>query len=152
MNHEINGRTVADFYLDLCSICDYGRKPELLNACERTIFVTQELECEVNNGGFFQFFDNSSGQFSDEIVEAFIRIGAAKTAKICRKAVAAFGQALPVDWEKRRSLLDRIGDRAEAVLEECDTAFYACEEDLDALNAAYIRDHLEEFTLTVSDL
>lgn len=152
MSHEINGRTVADFYLDLCGICDYGQRPELLNAYQRTIFVTQELENEVNNGGFYQFFDNSSGQFSEEVVEAFLQIGATKTADICKKAVDAFGQALPTDWEERRSLLDRIGDRAESILEECDNAFFEYEEDLDALNAAYISEHIEAFNLSVSDL
>ena len=112
--------------------------------------MTQELENEVNNGGFFQFFDNSSGQFASEIVQAFINIGAEKTAEICRKAVEAFGQELPVDWEERRSLLDQIADAAVAdVLDACDTAFYSYEENLEALNAAYIRKHIEHFDLTI---
>ena len=112
--------------------------------------MTQELENEVNNGGFVQFFDNSSGQFASEIVQAFIKIGAEKTAEICRKAVEAFGQELPVDWEERRSLLDQIADAAVAdVLDACDTAFYSYEENLEALNAAYIRKHIEHFDLTI---
>ncbi len=137
MDNTINGESVNDIYLGLCDVCDYGQNVDSLNEYERTIFVTQELENEVNNGGFFQFFDNSSGQFASEIVQAFINIGAEKTAEICRKAVEAFGQELPVDWEERRSLLDQIADAAVAdVLDACDTAFYSYEENLEALNAA----------------
>ena len=150
MDNTINGESVNDIYLGLCDVCDYGQNVDSLNEYERTIFVTQELENEVNNGGFFQFFDNSSGQFASEIVQAFIKIGAEKTAEICRKAVEAFGQELPVDWEERRSLLDQIADAAVAdVLDACDTAFYSYEENLEALNAAYIRKHIEHFDLTI---
>lgn len=150
MDNTINGESVNDIYLGLCDVCDYGQNVDSLNEYERTIFVTQELENEVNNGGFFQFFDNSSGQFASEIVQAFIKIGAEKTAEICRKAVEAFGQELPVDWEERRSLLDQITDAAVAgVLDACDTAFYSYEENLEALNAAYIRKHIEHFDLTI---
>ena len=150
MDNTINGESVNDIYLGLCDVCDYGQNVDSLNEYERTIFVTQELENEVNNGGFFQFFDNSSGQFASEIVQAFIKIGAEKTAEICRKAVEAFGQELPVDWEERRSLLDQIANAAVAdVLDACDTAFYSYEENLEALNAAYIRKHIEHFDLTI---
>lgn len=152
MDQIIDGKTVLDIYLELCDTCDYGQNPELLNEYERTVFVTQELVNEVNNGGFMQFFDNSSGQFAGEIVETLLRIGAPKTAAICKKALSVFDQPLPADWEERRALLDEIGDEAGDVLGECDDAFYADEEDLVALNEAYIRDHIEMFTRTIDDL
>ena len=88
MDNTINGESVNDIYLGLCDVCDYGQNVDSLNEYERTIFVTQELENEVNNGGFFQFFDNSSGQFASEIVQAFINIGAEKTAEICYNSSA----------------------------------------------------------------
>ncbi|MBQ6116244.1 MAG: DMP19 family protein [Oscillospiraceae bacterium] len=152
MDNRINGESVNDIYIGLCNICDYGQQPDLLNPYERTIFVTQELEMEVNNGGFWQFFDNSSGQFSNEIVDAFTKIGAYKTAEICRKAVSAFGQDLPVDWEERRTFLDNVPDSAASVLDECDDAFFAYEEDLETLNASYIKKHIEHFTLTIENI
>lgn len=148
MDNTIHGESVNDIYMGLCTLCDYGQNVSVLNEYERTIIATQELENEVNNGGFAQFFDNSSGQFAGEIVQAFMAIGAVKTADICRKAVAAFPQELPVDWEARRTLLDEIeDDEVDEILSACDDAFYAYEEDLEALNAAYIRKHWEHFSL-----
>lgn len=153
MDKTINGENVNDIYLGLCNICDYGQNIDLLNAYERTIFITQELENEVNNGGFSQFFDNSSGQFAYEIVQAFSIIGAVKTAEICAKAVGAFKHKLPTDWEERRALLDKIEDEGVAsILEACDNAFYECEEDLESLNAEYIRNNIEHFNFSILDI
>lgn len=48
-----------------------GNNIEKLNEHERVFFITQTLEHEVNNGGFSQSFCNSSGDFSNELVDAF---------------------------------------------------------------------------------
>ena len=98
MGFEIDINTVIDIFTELIDRFDEG-EPDLnaLNEYERTIFVTQALESEVNNGGFIQFFDNACGAFADETVPAFKRIGAEKTASICEKALEALGQALPTN-------------------------------------------------------
>jgi hypothetical protein len=107
------------------------------------LYLTQIVEEEVNNGGFSQFFYNSCGDFACEIVDAFTKIGALKTAKICQKAVAVFGDTVPVDRERRQALMEN--PRFEKVFEKCDDAFYEYEDDLEALNAAYILNHRQYF-------
>ena len=151
MDFEIDINTVIDIFTELVDRFDEG-EPDLdaLNEYERTLFVTQALESEVNNGGFFQFFDNASGALADEIVPAFKRIGAGKTAAICKKALKALGQELPKNWEERRALLDRIvDDRVGELLEACDDAFYEYPDDLEALNVAYVRKNAEHFDLMI---
>ncbi len=127
--------------------CNYGEIIDILNAGERIFYITQICEQEVNNGGFSQFFYNSSGRFSNEIVQAFISIGAVKTAKICEKALSALGEALPTDDAQRQSVLEAKlnNHKTEAVLEACDEAFYEYNDDLTALNQAYIMKHKESF-------
>ena len=59
MDFEINMDTVIDIFTEL--VDRFGEEdPDLntLNEYERTIFVTQALESEVNNGGFIQLIDN----------------------------------------------------------------------------------------------
>ena len=58
---------VIDMWSAICEKCNYGDSIEKLNEYERVLFVTQTLEQEVNNGGFSQFFYNSSGNFSNEL-------------------------------------------------------------------------------------
>ena len=151
MEFEVDINTVIDIYTELCERFDDGEaEQDSLNEYELTIYVTQTLESEVNNGGFIQFFDNAGGAFADEIVPAFKRIGARKTASICKKALQTLGQGLPKDWEERRALLDRIvDDRVGELLEACDEAFYEYPDDLEALNAAYVRKNAKHFDLMI---
>ena len=119
--------------------CNYGKDIGILNEYERIFFVAQELGCEVNNGGFEQFFYNSSGDFAGEIVSAFTKLGALKTAGICQKALDAFGVKLPSNRDDREELLDKIlNEKISAILDECDDKFYEYEEDLVNLNYEYI--------------
>lgn len=127
--------------------CQFGIKMEKLSHPERVFFITQNVEIEVNNGGFSQFFYNSTGDFSAETVQAFLAIGAEKTAAICQRALDAVGQPLPVNRAERIELLEKIesGALAEA-LDSCDNAFYSCEEDLNALTDAYVMKNKADFT------
>ena len=58
---------------------------------ERIVLAVEALEREVNNGGYHQFFTNSSREFAPTIVAALQRIGCKKTATITRKAIKALG-------------------------------------------------------------
>ena len=136
---------VMDMYNEICIKCEYGDAIEKLNEYERTFFVTQILEQEVNNGGFSQFFYNSSGEFANEIVDAFTKIGALKTAEICKKSLSVFNGVVPIDREERENLLEEL--ECDDVLNECDDDFYNYEDDLEELNYAYIMQHKEFFDL-----
>src|SRR5262245_64943750 len=62
------------------------------------------LESEVNNGGFHQFFFNSSGEIVPETLEALAAIGAPKTRSLLERAVTiAFPGGYPKDVEEVRS-------------------------------------------------
>lgn len=119
----------------VCKKCQYGDLLMALSGPERVFYVTQSLEMEVNNGGFSQFFFNSSGDLLGELVQAFTEIGANHTAELCKKALAVFGREVPADREKRQALVE---DLESDILEECDNAFFEYAEDLNALNYAYI--------------
>src|SRR5262245_58922382 len=69
----------------------------------RVFTAVYELEAEVNNGGFVQFFSNSTGAMWDAIEPALLAIGAKKMAKIAAAAVALFpGGPPPASISKRR--------------------------------------------------
>ena len=134
---------VIYMYTTVCKKCDYGNAMERLNAHERIFFVVQVLEQEVNNGGFAQFFSNSSGNLANEVVDAFTQIGAPKTAEICKRALAIFHGSVPTDPDEREKLLDSLN--CDDVLSACDDSFYDYEEDLEALNRAFIMKYREFF-------
>ena len=124
-----------------------GNDMSVLSEAERIFYITQTLEMEVNNGGFSQFFYNSGGNFSNELVRAFTAIGANATAAICQKAVAAFGRDIPVDRDEREEMLDELeSEEIDEILEECDGAFYDYEDDLNELNYNFVMKNKESFT------
>ena len=134
---------VVDMCDAVCEKCKYGDDIEKLSEHERVFYVTQILEQEVNNGGFSQFFFNSSGDFSNELVDAFTKIGALKTVEICKKALAVFNGNVPTDRDEREELLDSLD--CDDVLSECDDEFYEYEDNLEELNYTYIIEHRSSF-------
>lgn len=125
----------------------YGEEMSVLSDEERIFYITQTLEMEVNNGGFSQFFYNSSGDFSNELVGAFTAIGANTTAAICQKAIDAFGRDIPVDRDERQKMLDEMeSDELDEILEECDDEFFAYEDDLNELNYKFVMNNKEQFS------
>ena len=69
---KIDNETTAIIELDtkLNEISNYGEDIERLNESQKTVLIVENLEREINNGGFNQFFFNSSGDFSHETVIA----------------------------------------------------------------------------------
>ena len=124
----------------------YGEDMSALSEAERIFYITQTLEMEVNNGGFSQFFYNSSGNFSNELVGAFTAIGANATAAICQKVISAFGRDIPVDRDEREEMLDGLeSDEFDEILEECDNAFFDYEDNLNELNYNFVMKNKEFF-------
>jgi hypothetical protein len=101
------------------------------------------LEAEVNNGGFHQYYFNSSGELAIATVTALTSIGAPRTASLLMAANAEFpGSLPPVDRERRQRELDAMVDTVRFnALEE---AFYQGDEDLTALLAMHFRNSKNE--------
>jgi hypothetical protein len=131
----------------LCKKCNYGEDIEKLSDAEKTFYFCTQLESEVNNGGFSQYFYNSSGDFANEALSSLNAIGANKTADIYRKAFTALGGELPSDRNKREKLLDKLlTDSVSEILSDCDTAFYQYADNLEELNYQYIISNKEQFS------
>ena len=104
------------------------------------------VESEVNNGGFAQYFFNSSSETAGFVVEALQTIGAPLTADICKRAIGtAFPGGLPKSPEAIGSAAADFSDEMEAELDALDREFYRYPHDLTELLFAYVSRHPEEF-------
>jgi len=100
-----------DSYLNEKS--EYGEKIEKLNSSQQTFFFIENLAREINNGGFNQFYFNSTGDFSQETVTALLEIGANKTAEIVKRANSEFKNGIvPKDRTERQNELELIEEKA----------------------------------------
>jgi hypothetical protein len=119
--------------------------PDTLTECEKNIVYIEELEREVNNGGFNQYFFNSSGDFALETIGALKIIGSKTFLEIVQEAVDKFpGKIVPKDRGERQKLLANIDENIE-LWEELDNRFYEYEEDIYELMIRYIRKNINEF-------
>ena len=127
-------------------LCSYGDDMNKLTEEQKIFYYNQCLEREINNGGFNQYFFNSSGDFAHFTVQSLHSIGANKTVDILQKAIDQFpSQKVPQDRTVRQEILEEIQEAADPIWEELDQKFYAYEDDLNALNIQFIRKHKEKF-------
>ncbi len=104
-----------------------------LDEAERAFLRVWELEAEINNGGFDQYFFNSSGDHCLETKESLIRIGAQKTAEILADAMFLFPDGEPSkDQTKRQNQLKEVSPDSDR-FESHDQRFLAYEEDVSGL-------------------
>lgn len=96
-----------------------------LSVAERVILSVEAIEREVNNGGFNQFFVNSSHKFAPYIVESFRSIGCPQTAELCQKAIDLLNVKDLFDFD---ALEDAACDADDALMEQfhaLDDIYYA---------------------------
>ena len=110
-----------------------------LSEPDRELATLWGLEADVNNGGFDQYFFNSSGDQAFFAEIALRLIGANKMADIVSKAVAVFGPAgVPRDRKARQEMLEQLRDASADLWDDLDRQFYAYPNDISALVERYL--------------
>jgi hypothetical protein len=116
-----------------------------LNEFEKTFIYLDVLEDSVTNGGFIQFFFNSSGQFTHEVFQAYLAIKAENTVDILTKAIYLF-PVIPVPKNLRiRQQILMEKDTNIDLWDELDTQFYKYEDNIISLTLAYVRNNIAHF-------
>jgi hypothetical protein len=120
-----------------------GMKFESQSVPQRVFSSIWAVESEVNNGGFCQYFRNSSAQTAAFVVQALEIVGAPRTADICRRAIAvAFPAGLP---ETPEAISAVAAEFAVGALDGLDSDFMEYPHDLTELLFAYVSVHPEAF-------
>jgi hypothetical protein len=71
----------------------------------RTLLAAHWCQSEIRNGGFHQFFSNSTGVLAPEAASAFYDIGMPLAGKTIEEAMAWFGDSYPRDRAARQAQL-----------------------------------------------
>ena len=113
---------------------------------ERTILAVRALDREVNNGGYHQFFCNSSKRFAPEIVQSLSRIGCRRTAKITQRAINAL-RAAPLTVARIEAAMRKTNEERDRELERCDERFYRTPQGIPCRLYAFIKAKSERIKL-----
>ena len=107
-----------------------------MGSSEISILV-KELEDQVNNGGFHQFFFNSSGDRTAETISALDAIGAHAVAGLLKHAAGMFpGGFPPKDRQARIQILRTYFPKTDE-FRDLDDEFFAYPDDIASLLANY---------------
>lgn len=118
------------------------------NKAKQAIYMIWELEMEVNNGGFNQFYFNSSGKFYKHLPDALILVGANKYANLCKQANETFEKENPKITQHQDGTIEGFSKSYENnPLNKFDDEFYDLyeSEDLEQLQVDFIRKNKMEF-------
>jgi hypothetical protein len=77
----------------------------------RTLLAVHWCQSEVCNGGFHQFFWNSTGILAPEATDSFRSIGMPQTALLVKQAMQWFGEPYPRQRKVRKQQLDAFTDK-----------------------------------------
>jgi glutathionyl-hydroquinone reductase len=106
-------------------LCDTKAEFMQLAPKIQVAYCLHRLEAEVNNGGFHQFFSNSTGEYVTETIHALAEIGALKTVELLERAVSiGFPAGYPNDASQYESAV---------------TDFAAAVDELDALDQEFFK-------------
>ena len=113
---------------------------DALSEPQKVFRVIWELEAEVNNGGFLQYLENSSGQLAAHAAEALRAIGA----NVMADVVAGADACSPDDGVRAAAVAALPPDRRES-LDALDRAFLGYPENLTVLLHAHVALHPGDF-------
>lgn len=137
-------------YIDVKVGKNYHNQYQIVTSMSKgfqAIYTTWWVEAEVNNGGFDQYFFNSTQQFALEALEGFIEIGAVRNATLMGKAIQIAIRKVP-EMKKYREegALDAFSETYKTTeLTQLDDEFFEYPEDLSRLRIDYIRRNLDLF-------
>jgi len=74
----------------------------------KLLYAATYADSDISNGGFFQFFHNSTGAIAPEAVEGLRLVGLHESAALLLKAMEFFGDSYPRDRLARRAALEAL--------------------------------------------
>lgn len=124
---------------------DFGRVDfAAQGVAQKTFSAIWELESQVNNGGFDQYFRNSDSDIIAYAPVALQQIGAHACAEIVKAAISTISP-IPAENDARIDALDAALEVGEEMLEEHDSQFYSYPDDLTELLFAFVAKNPSEF-------
>jgi len=130
---------------------DYTKEYETVmswNKSRQAIFMIWWLEAEVNNGGFNQYYSNSSGQYHKQLPDALRLVGAIKFAGLAEKTNEIYKKEYEKITKHQDGTLEGFSKSYENnPLNDQDDKFYALykDENLQQIQIEYIRKHKKDF-------
>ena len=112
---------------------------DLIPTPYREIYLINNLNFDVANGGFTQWLRNICGRYSTETITALEVVGAKRTADILQAAIAALPNGnLPKDDQERNNMIDLIERKFADEWRKVGDVISEWPDDIDSLLRAFV--------------
>jgi hypothetical protein len=118
------------------------------NKSRQAIFMIMLFEAEVSNGGYNQFYYNSSGEFYKQLPSALKLVGANKLSNLTQRANEVYYKEKSNIRERQDGTIEGFFDSYEDnPLNKFDDEFFKLyeKENLQSIQIAYVRAHKTDF-------
>ena len=142
----LTGRWSRRFWHEFTTPYEPDPRLDMLTPGQRSVYALKWLEAEVCNGGFAQYFTNSTGFLWPEAVAGAEIVGVPELSDLLRRAARPLGEPYPRERARRESLFDLLPDTYDDFWVSLDDRF---DELIDGTTRAmldYIERHPEEFS------
>jgi hypothetical protein len=103
-------------------------------------------DAEVNNGGWAQYFLNSSGNQWKDAQAGLEAMGFKERLAIFKEAISLFGEAGPPEGRRaRHDALSKAYKKKEAVFEKLDSSYYKCTEQVEVFAGRFVLENPDSF-------
>lgn len=124
-----------------------------LSPSERALWYAWEVDCEVNNGGFNQYFFNHATRPTEPVVEAYALLGADSHKEVFLEAIRDYqyvvrshDAAMKEARDDASTLLQNFSETyRDNPLKEVDSRYYSIVPKVEDILCDYIRAHADEF-------
>ena len=117
-----------------------------LSQAEQFAYAIHEMICQVNTGGFAQFFDSGSVECAIILVPALEAVGSINALAITREAIERFGKPKSLSLPSLEKHFARITRKGEDKLwDDLDDAFYELDENIEMITLNFIQSNIQSF-------
>lgn len=142
-------RVILDYVFDRIDRSPEAKRDAVLSlpSAFRTVYLSWLVEAEVLNGGFNQYFWNSSSDFADLTPAALTEIGSPEAARIMRQAIVTANAEWPITsrFREEGTVEAFIESYKHTRLNDYDGPFTSLAERFPALRLRYIRANEQAF-------
>ncbi|QKF61478.1 DMP19 family protein [Campylobacter curvus] len=105
----------------------YERTLQPFSREQRYVFTTEWLIAEVSNGGFEQFFDNSTGIVLKDALEGLKQMDCDDAVSVIERVIECYGVFSSLDRKTRWVEMENISDEAWEKIDALNDEFYKLE-------------------------
>lgn len=136
---------LEDYLQKIYTIAEHDENARL-NQHQRLVVAVYDCHGEVQNGGFAQYFVNSSGNNWRDASAGFKAMGFTDRRSIFEEATSIFGSEGPsADRSNRQKELSKIFRRNDDIFEPLEKRYYASGETVESYITRFVLDHADSF-------